>query len=326
MSIKALAAPCGLAATLACGLLPQIALAHVIVGNRFFPATLLIDDPGVNDELSLPTFAYLTGPDGSQSYAFSFEWDKRVTPDLGFSIGDGYIHQNNPRANGWDNLESDVKYVLFRNPEHEFILATGVGFEWGGTGNARVGADQFTSWGPNVYFGKGFGDLPDSLNFLKPFAVTGQLGASFSTHPVDVTTTWDRHARANVTDIDYDPTFFNWGFSLQYNLPYLNANVSAVDNEVLKRLIPLVEVAFSSPVANIGPADAGNSHVTTGLVNPGVIYVGQGFQIGAEAQIPINSASGKHVGAIAQLHVFLDDLFPDSVLGKPLFDGPQSAF
>ena len=29
--------------------------AHEIVGNRFFPATLGIDDPGVNDELSLPT-------------------------------------------------------------------------------------------------------------------------------------------------------------------------------------------------------------------------------------------------------------------------------
>ncbi len=31
--------------------------AHEIVGNRFFPATLGIDDPGVNDELSLPTVA-----------------------------------------------------------------------------------------------------------------------------------------------------------------------------------------------------------------------------------------------------------------------------
>jgi hypothetical protein len=30
-------------------------LAHEIVGNRFFPATLAIDDPGVTDELALPT-------------------------------------------------------------------------------------------------------------------------------------------------------------------------------------------------------------------------------------------------------------------------------
>ena len=29
--------------------------AHEVVGNRFFPATLTIDDPGVNDELAIPT-------------------------------------------------------------------------------------------------------------------------------------------------------------------------------------------------------------------------------------------------------------------------------
>ncbi|MFZ0197411.1 MAG: hypothetical protein WAL14_21650, partial [Pseudolabrys sp.] len=32
-----------------------LARAHEIVGNRSFPATLAIDDPGVNDEMSLPT-------------------------------------------------------------------------------------------------------------------------------------------------------------------------------------------------------------------------------------------------------------------------------
>ena len=37
-----------------------------------------------------------------------------------------------------------------------------------------------------------------------------------------------------------------------------------------------------------------------------------------EAMIPINKASGKHVGVIAQLHFFLDDIFPNSI-GKPIF-------
>jgi hypothetical protein len=31
------------------------ASAHCIVGNRFFPATLNVDDPCVADELSMPT-------------------------------------------------------------------------------------------------------------------------------------------------------------------------------------------------------------------------------------------------------------------------------
>ncbi|MGA7527289.1 MAG: hypothetical protein WBW11_08670, partial [Pseudolabrys sp.] len=40
------------------------ARAHEIVGNRFFPATLTIDDPGVNDELAFPTISmFKTGDD-----------------------------------------------------------------------------------------------------------------------------------------------------------------------------------------------------------------------------------------------------------------------
>ena len=38
------------------------AFAHCVVGNRFFPATLNVDDPCVADELSLPTIsAFKTG-------------------------------------------------------------------------------------------------------------------------------------------------------------------------------------------------------------------------------------------------------------------------
>ncbi len=325
MSFKAFTAPCALAAAAAL-LSVSPASSHVTVGDRFFPATLLIDDPGVNDEGSLPTFAYLTGPDGSQSYAFAFDYAKRITPFFGFAISDAFIHQANPRANGWDNLSTDFKLVLFRNPEHEFIFSAGVGFDWGGTGNASVGADRFTSWSPQIFFGKGMGDLPASLNALRPFAVTGQLGVGLSTHPISVEVEQDPDTGLSIVNFDHEPTFFNWGFTLQYSLPYMNANVSAIDNDFFKRLIPLVEVAFSTPVANIGPVGGGNSHTTTGLVNPGVIYVGQGFQIGVEAQLPINSASGKHVGVIAQLHLYLDDLFSDSFIGRPIFPGPQSVF
>ena len=35
---------------------PSKAFAHCFVGARFFPATLVIDDPCVADEMSLPTF------------------------------------------------------------------------------------------------------------------------------------------------------------------------------------------------------------------------------------------------------------------------------
>jgi hypothetical protein len=56
-------------------------LAHEIVGNRFFPATLGIDDPGVNDELSLPTVDnFKTGDDPSfRQRDISAEFSKRIT-------------------------------------------------------------------------------------------------------------------------------------------------------------------------------------------------------------------------------------------------------
>lgn len=290
------------------------ALSHIFVGPRFFPTTLLNEDPGVNDELTLPTFAYITNPDRSRQYDFSFEYAKTITPDLAVFVGKTFTHLNNPRANGWQNLEAGFTYTFLRNPEHEFIFSAGVEFEWGHTGHAAVGAERYTAVTPQILFGKGFGDLPTSLDLLRPFAVTGQLGVGFSTHPIDVLVHIEDELP--IVEIEKSPTVFRWGGTLQYSLPYMNANVKEVP-EFFRNLIPLVEVSFASPVANI-PFGA---HTTTGFVTPGVIYVGRYFQIGAEALIPVNAASGRHVGALAQLHFYLDDIFPDTI-GRPLFAPP----
>ena len=79
-------------------------------------------------------------------------------------------------------------------------------------------------------------------------------------------------------------------------------------------LVPLVEFSFGTPL------NRGQEGQTTGTINPGVIWAGKYFQVGAEAVIPINSHSGSDVGFIAQLHFYLDDLFPHSI-GRPLFGG-----
>lgn len=92
--------------------------AHTIVGNRVFPATLTIDDPGVNDELALPTFSYLAAanPDGTLgpiSTSLGWEYMKTITPDLGLSIGSkGFTWQRNPKAQGWANIETEAKLSL----------------------------------------------------------------------------------------------------------------------------------------------------------------------------------------------------------------------
>ena len=70
---------------------------------------------------------------------------------------------------------------------------------------------------------------------------------------------------------------------------------------------------MSTPVAN----NFGNSFVTTGTINPGVIWVGSYFQVGLEAQVPVNAAERHGIGVLGQLHLYLDDMFPKTI-GQPL--------
>jgi hypothetical protein len=158
--------------------------AHEIVGNRFFPATLGIDDPGVNDELAFPTVSsFKTGDDPSfRQRDFSGEFSKRITEAFAVSFGSTYSHLGPPGgptgmgANGFQNLDTTFKYRVFKDPEHEFVMSVGLSVEWGGTGARSVGADPFNTYTPTVYFGKGLGDLPDTLSLIRPVAVTGQVG------------------------------------------------------------------------------------------------------------------------------------------------------
>jgi hypothetical protein len=56
------------------------------------------------------------------------------------------------------------------------------------------------------------------------------------------------------------------------------------------------------------------------VVAPGFSYSqGRGWELGIEALIPVNKASGRGVGVIAQLVVQLDYLLPDSVVSRPIF-------
>ena len=97
-------------------------------------------------------------------------------------------------------------------------------------------------------------------------------------------------------------------------MPYLKSSVQDLGLPTfLNRMVPLVEWNLSTQVSNF---DGGER--TTGTINPGVIYVADKYQVGVEAIVPVNRASGDGVGVIGQLHLYLDDIFPNSI-GKPLF-------
>src|SRR3977135_3304292 len=298
-------------------------IAHEVVGNRFFPATLTIDDPGVNDELSFPSVSsFRTGDDPSfRQRDFSGEFSKRITEAFGISIGSTYSHLSPPGgltgmgANGFQNLETTFKYRIIKDPAHEFILSVGLSVEWGGTGAQSVGADPFNTYTPTVFFGKGLGDLPDTLSLIRPVAVTGQGGYAIPGRRSTTTFGIDPDSGDPTLDTEFHPRVLNWGGSIQYSMPYLKSAVIDLGlPDFINRFIPLVEATLQTPVSNTLTSGT----VTTGTINPGFIWIGNGYQIGVEALIPINRQSGTNVGVIGQLHFYLDDLDPHG-LGKPIF-------
>ena len=278
-------------ACLSCLLLMHVsaASAHGVIGARFFPATITTDDPFAADELALPT---ITGFNHETDY--DFDYSKSIFPGVAVSVGIGYADGKD--ASGWSNVRVTPAAELFRDEEHEAIVSAGFIWEIGGSGSRAV-ADRSSTYTPEVLFGKGFGDLPDSMALLRPFAVTGQVGFKIP------------GTSANSKAVE-------WGGAVEYSLLYLQTNVRDQGfSKFVEHLTPIVEFSFESPT------DTGGGG-TTGTINPGLIWSGLYTQFAAEAVIPANGATAKTVGVIAQAHFYVDDIFPNS-LGRPLFGGKR---
>jgi hypothetical protein len=293
------------------------AFAHCVVGNRFFPAMLATDDPCVADEMSFPTVQWNSANPLGREHDLEADFSKRITEDFGVTVASTWTRVSppadagtaGPSAYGFQNLVTTPQFQLLKDPSHEVALLAGLIVDWGSSGAAGVGAVPWSTLTPTFYYGKGFGDLPDSAGFLRAFAVTGQVGYQVPT------TSFDPVAGVPV------PQNLVWGNSLQFSLPYLKSSVVDLGlPDFINHLIPIVEAQFTAPVEN----NFGNQFVIIGTVNPGVIWVGSYFQVGLEAIVPINRSSGTSIGAIGQLHFYLDDIFPNT-LGQPLLGGrPQT--
>jgi hypothetical protein len=275
-------------------LVSTVANSHGVVGDRFFPATISSDDPFAADELALPTISVF-----NHETDYDFDYSKSITPGFAIGIGTGYVDSapvGGPAATGFSNLDISPALEVLHSPEHEFIFSLGLDWKIGGTGSKSV-AYRFSTYIPTMKFGKGFGDLPDELTYLRPLAVTGTVGyaipgSSMTTRSIE------------------------WAGAVEYSLLYLQDNVRAQGySNFVKQLTPIVEFNFSSPV------DGGGGR-STGTFNPGLIWSGQYEQVAVEAIVPANHASGGSVGMIAQLHFYLDDLFPDT-LGTPILGGKR---
>jgi hypothetical protein len=290
------------------------ASAHGIAGNRFFVGTLTFDDPAVADEAILPAYSSLNHPaEGGNVIDNRISWSfvRLLTPTLQFSVDSGWIHRSwaTPRASGFDTVNLGLKAEIFRNNEHEALVSAGVGWRIGRSGAQAVGADGPDAIQPGLFFGKGFGDLPDWLSWLRPFAVTATivdeipLGTAGAALAPNMTT--GRLESVLVPQVET----LHWGFSIQYSTYYLTSRFTGgpPKEEPLNQFLPLVEFSFDSP----------RGQYTAATMNPGFAYVAVAWQIAAEAIVPLNRAGGSGTGFRAQLLFFLDDLIP-SLFGKPL--------
>lgn len=307
-----------MAAVAIAGALPSVSSAHGFVGQRFFPATIATDDPFVADELSLPTFTSVRSnasedaPAGRQT-TVSVDFAKRITQNFGLEIGrarDRFSHgAGQPTVSGNENFEIAAKYQFYKNESTETLLSAGVVWEAGGTGSKAL-ADSFSTYTPTFYFGKGFGNLKQDL--LRPIAVTGTLGVAIPGHASTTTVSFDPDSGLPVAQVERNPHVLQLGLALEYSLPYLQSSVKDVGlGAPWNRMIPVIEIAAERPLDRV------DDRRWTGTVNPGVLWAGRYVQLGLEAVVPINRASGRGVGVQAQLHFFIDDLFPRS-FGQPL--------
>jgi hypothetical protein len=294
-------------------LVPRMCFSHGIVGKRFFPTTLTIEDPLVSDELSF-VVEHIKDPHAKET-ELELEIQKRLSPNFSLGFGGAYRiiktsgghgedhgeegehEESSGNAYGFSNPTVSLRYQFLRDSVRELAGTMALNITPGGVGAKQVGALSETILTPALQIGKGFGDLPDWADWMKPFAVTGSLGFNLFT------------GHSNTEELDNS---LEWGVTLQYSIPYLQSFVKDIGIPwPFSRLIPIVE--FNGETLLSGH----NSGETTTFANPGLIWVGKYIQLAVEAKIPLNDISGRNVGILGMIHFFLDDIAPDIFTWTP---------
>src|ERR1700738_4738222 len=302
------------------------------VGDRFFTSTLATTVPTAADFYNPPYFVKL--PDTAttpttREIDIPTTYSRLVTKDLGVFFTETFRiieDANRGTRTGFDNFVIGAQYQLYTNPEHQFVFTVGGTAAIGGTGAPGI-ASSFSTLTPTIYIGKGFGDLPDSLAWLRPLTVSGTVAVAVPTESFTFTSlgtinrpSADAGDFTSLSTLPTGPTtlaetvnpkILQLGFALEYSLvtnQYTGPNRTGT--RYAEGWVPLVEFTTATPLN--GPL-AGR---TTGTVNPGVIWVNRYLQVAVEAIIPMDAHSGRDLGARAQAHLYFSEIFPGL---KPIF-------
>src|SRR3981189_567916 len=272
------------------------------VGDRFFPSTLATTVPTPADFYNPPYFVKL--PDTAttpttREFDIPTSYSRLVTKDLGVFFTETFRiieDANRGTRTGFDNFVIGAQYQLYTNPEHQFVFTVGGTAAIGGTGAPGI-ASSFSTLTPTIYIGKGFGDLPDSLAWLRPLTVSGTVAVAVPTESFTLTSlgtinlpSADAGAFTSLSTLPTGPTtlaetvnpkILQLGFALEYSLvtnQYTGPNRTGT--RYPEGWVPLIEFTTATPLN--GPL-AGR---TTGTINPGVVWVSRYLQAGGDTIIP----------------------------------------
>src|SRR6202048_4989444 len=301
------------------------------VGDRYFPSTLATTVPTPADFYNPPYFVKLPDTATTREFDIPTTYSRLITKDWAVFFTETFrVIEDSNRGirSGFDNLVIGTQYQLYTNPEHQFVVTVGGTAAIGGTGAAGI-ASTFSTLTPTVYIGKGFGDLPDSVAWLRPLTISATVAVAVPTESSTLTSLGtiniprtDTGAFTSLTPLPTGPTtlseainpkILQLGFALEYSLvsnQYTGANRTGT--RYPEGWVPLLD--FTTATLLNGPL-AGR---TTGTLNPGVVWVSRYLQVAAEAIIPIDAHSGRDIGARIQAHLYLPAIFPD-FYAKPVF-------
>jgi hypothetical protein len=271
-------------------LLPGLASAHGVVGDRIFLSPIVGNDAFPDNALDFSA--------RRSDYEFSLlpALEKQLTDDSSLLFVGGWARVTGPKqhlVSGSTDLSIYFRQAVYVSIPHELELTLSPILTVP-TGDRHIADQGYTHLGGEALLAKGFGDLPDSpsLKFLRPFALQAEVG-----YAVRVQGPASSDVFANL--------------ELEYSLEYLNDFVERLDlGRPLADLVPYVQLNYTQSFIA--------SRLTTKpdfRLTPGVAYLGDYCELSVGVQVALNgaTASGDRVGVLGLVEIFYDNLFP--VLG-----------
>ena len=273
------------------GFMTARAHAHGVVGQRSFIEPFITEDVNPKNEFVIARPEWDHSRDG-RTLSLGFGLEKKISDRFSLTLDSEWEDitpkpRDEPHASGFNNLGITLKYAFFINPEHEAI--TSVALEsTAPTGTEQVGAEKDWSFKPFLLYGKGAGDLPNTLKYLRPLAVQGDAGFEIS------------------TDHDRTTTLAH-NIAVEYSIPYLQSFVRDFGLRwPFNALIADTEFNFEHGVN-------GEEHgKTAAFVTPGFVYMDRYVEVGVAGRFPLNARAHEELdwGIVWIVDIFIDDIFP----------------